>query len=87
MCSAKLDNCILGKNTRVGAKAELYRCVTQAGYEIQAGGELRLLHYLTSLYKTGADILKGEKLEVSDWTTTERDDDEGKSISDIDNYP
>lgn len=36
---AKLDGSILGKNTKVGAKAELQRCVTQAGYEVAAGGE------------------------------------------------
>ena len=35
---AKLEGCILGKNTKVGAKAELSRCVTQAGYEVDAGG-------------------------------------------------
>jgi ADP-glucose pyrophosphorylase len=34
----KLDSCILGKNTQVGSKAELTRCITQAGYEINAGG-------------------------------------------------
>ncbi|KAJ6557193.1 UDP-3-O-glucosamine N-acyltransferase [Mycena sp. CBHHK59/15] len=34
---AKLDGSILGKNTKVGAKAELVRCVTQAGYEVNAG--------------------------------------------------
>lgn len=36
--SAKLDGCILGKNTKVGEKSELSRCVTQAGYEVDAGG-------------------------------------------------
>ncbi|KJA29073.1 hypothetical protein HYPSUDRAFT_128095 [Hypholoma sublateritium FD-334 SS-4] len=46
----KLDNCILGKSTQVGHKAELIRCVTQAGYEVAKG-----------------DIVKGERLEVSDW--------------------
>ncbi|PPQ74037.1 hypothetical protein CVT26_006940 [Gymnopilus dilepis] len=46
----KLDNCILGKSTRVGVKAELTRCITQAGYEVPPG-----------------EIVKGEKLEVSDW--------------------
>jgi hypothetical protein len=30
-------------NTRVGPKAELVRCVTQAGYEIESGG-LRILN-------------------------------------------
>jgi len=48
---AKLDGCILGKSTKVGVKAELIRCVTQAGYEVNAG-----------------EIVKSEKLEVSDWT-------------------
>ncbi|KAJ7209486.1 UDP-3-O-glucosamine N-acyltransferase [Mycena pura] len=48
---ARLDGCILGKSTKVGVKAELIRCVTQAGYEVNAG-----------------EIVKSEKLEVSDWT-------------------
>lgn len=38
MDRVKLDSCILGKNTQVGSKAELTRCITQAGYEINAGG-------------------------------------------------
>jgi len=37
--SAKLEGCILGRNTKVGAKAELVRTVTQAGYDIDAGGQ------------------------------------------------
>jgi len=37
--SAKLEGCILGRNTKVGAKAELVRSLTQAGYEVDAGGE------------------------------------------------
>jgi translation initiation factor eIF-2B subunit gamma len=36
--SAKLEACILGRNTKVGAKAELLRSLTQAGYEVDAGG-------------------------------------------------
>ena len=36
--SAKLEGCILGKNTKVSAKAELVRSVTQAGFEVEAGG-------------------------------------------------
>jgi translation initiation factor eIF-2B subunit gamma len=36
---AKLEGCILGGNTKVGAKAELSKCVTQAGFEADAGGE------------------------------------------------
>lgn len=36
---AKLDGCILGKGTKIGGKAELKQCITQAGYEVDAGGE------------------------------------------------
>jgi len=36
--SAKLEGCILGRNTNVGARAELLRSLTQAGYEVDAGG-------------------------------------------------
>jgi len=36
--SAKLEGCILGRNTKVGAKAELVRSLTQAGYEVEVGG-------------------------------------------------
>ena len=39
LSSAKLEGCILGRNTKVGAKAELVRSLTQAGYEVDAGGE------------------------------------------------
>jgi len=53
----KLDSCILGKNTQVGSKAELTRCITQAGYEINVG-----------------EVVKGEKLEVSDWTANPEDE-------------
>ncbi|KAI0305785.1 UDP-3-O-glucosamine N-acyltransferase [Multifurca ochricompacta] len=38
---AKLEGCILGRNTRVGAKAELVRSLTQAGYEVDAGATIR----------------------------------------------
>ena len=37
-CRARLDNCILGKNTKIGRMAELVRCVTQAGYEVVPEG-------------------------------------------------
>lgn len=36
-----MDGCILGKNTKVGEKSELSRCVTQAGYEVDAGGNYK----------------------------------------------
>lgn len=39
MFRVKLEGCILGKNTKVGSKAELSRCITQAGYEVSAGGK------------------------------------------------
>lgn len=38
--SAKLEGCILGRNTKVGAGAELLRSLTQAGYEADAGGKI-----------------------------------------------
>ncbi|KII92286.1 hypothetical protein PLICRDRAFT_172390 [Plicaturopsis crispa FD-325 SS-3] len=38
---AKLEGSILGKNTKVGAKADLGKCVTQAGYEVEAGESFR----------------------------------------------
>ncbi|KAI0054970.1 UDP-3-O-glucosamine N-acyltransferase [Artomyces pyxidatus] len=38
---AKLEGCILGKGTKVGLKAELIRCLTQAGYEVEAGGTFK----------------------------------------------
>jgi translation initiation factor eIF-2B subunit gamma len=39
--SAKLEGCILGRNTKVGARAELLRSLTQAGYEADAGATIR----------------------------------------------
>ena len=36
--SAKLEGCILGRNTKVGAKAELTRCISCGGFEVNAGG-------------------------------------------------
>ncbi|KIM75446.1 hypothetical protein PILCRDRAFT_827152 [Piloderma croceum F 1598] len=38
---AKLDGSMLGKNTKVGAKSELIRCITQAGYEVMSGESYR----------------------------------------------
>jgi len=32
---------VLGKNTKIGAKAELSRCVTQAGYEVSPGDTIK----------------------------------------------
>jgi len=38
---AKLEGSILGRNTRVGSKAELVRCVTQGGYEVKENESYR----------------------------------------------
>ncbi|KAG1895562.1 UDP-3-O-glucosamine N-acyltransferase [Suillus fuscotomentosus] len=38
---AKLDGCILGNSTTVGMKAELVKCVTQAGYEVKDNESVR----------------------------------------------
>ena len=37
--SAKLEGCLLAKHTHIGSKAELVRCITQAGYEVDVGSE------------------------------------------------
>lgn len=78
---AKLEGCILGGSTKVGAKAELSKCVTQAGFGVDAGGELPLCilrDYLLTIYR--ADSYTGSyrnaKLEISDWTTAGAYDDE-----------
>ncbi|KAH0827789.1 UDP-3-O-glucosamine N-acyltransferase [Lanmaoa asiatica] len=38
---AKIEGSILGRNTRVGSKAELVRCVTQGGYEVKENESYR----------------------------------------------
>lgn len=72
----RLDGCILGKNTQVGSKAELTRCVTQAGYEVGAGGKSQYLDVLWLSILCVKEILKGEKLEVSNWMATPDGSDE-----------
>lgn len=57
--SVKLDGCILGSYTKVGTKAEITRCVTRNGYEVDPG-----------------DVVKGEKLDMTDWTAAPDDCDE-----------
>lgn len=75
MDRVKLDNCILGKNTQVGSKAELTRCITQAGYEINAGGGQSFLSQCSSWINFDLiEVIKGEKLEASDWTADPEDD-------------
>ncbi len=66
---AKLDGCILGKNTKVGTKAELSRCVTQAGYEVDAGGNfIVILTRGNGVNDSFSETYRNEKLDVSDWT-------------------
>lgn len=38
---AKIDGSVLGKNTKIGSRALLTRCVTQAGYEVRAGDSVK----------------------------------------------
>lgn len=62
--SAKLDGCILGTNTKVGAKAELSRCVTQAGYEVGAGGKSS-----NDCHNSAhADVVMQSRSETTSWT-------------------
>lgn len=70
---AKLEGCILGKSTKVGAKAELSRCVTQAGYQVDVGGEFNklpvvVLHSPLENQHSVTETYKNEKLDLSDWT-------------------
>jgi translation initiation factor eIF-2B subunit gamma len=74
MNRVKLESCILGKNTQVGSKAELTRCITQAGYEINAGGESSFSHNFSQIKFDFIAVVKGEKLELSDWTANPEDD-------------
>ena len=78
---AKLEGCILGGSTKVGPKAELSKCVTQAGFEVDAGGvfspcvfwyDLLTIYYID----LHAGNYRNAKLEISDWTTTGAYDDE-----------
>jgi len=71
---AKLEGCILGGSTKVGAKAELSKCVTQAGFGVDAGGEFCSCipgDYLLTIYRADSYIgnYRNAKLEISDWTT------------------
>ena len=77
---AKLEGCILGGSTKVGVKAELLKCVTQAGFEVDAGG--RFLYIVkgpstddrSRQFDTGN--YRNAKLEISDWTIAGAYDDE-----------
>ena len=81
---AKLEGCILGAYTKVGAKADLSRCVTQPGYDVPAGGTIILT--CTTPHPNGVlESLRHEKLEISDWaaheTSEDQDSDESENES------
>ncbi|EKM80890.1 hypothetical protein AGABI1DRAFT_37002 [Agaricus bisporus var. burnettii JB137-S8] len=38
---ARVDGCVLGINTKIGTRAELSRCVTQAGYEVSPEDKIK----------------------------------------------
>ncbi|KAJ7502721.1 UDP-3-O-glucosamine N-acyltransferase [Mycena galericulata] len=57
---AKLDGSILGKNTKVGAKAELVRCVTQAGFEVNPGETVKNEKLEISDWTAGGDLGSSE---------------------------
>ena len=76
--SAKLEGCILGRGTKVGSRAELVRCLTQAGYEVDAGGtngcffwrdafSFSFFFFFLSMTFLPIATIRNEKLEVSDW--------------------
>lgn len=65
-----MDGCILGNNTHVGEKSELVRCATQAGHEVEAGGECELLRIAKCVLDTfglSSDSIKQRRLENSNW--------------------
>lgn len=62
-------------NTRVGSKAELLRCVTQAGYEVKEGGNIPPFHKLCRA-QLRSETFKNEKLDVSGWGAGSEESDE-----------
>ncbi|KAJ3562794.1 hypothetical protein NP233_g9353 [Leucocoprinus birnbaumii] len=66
---AKIDGSVLGKNTKIGSKAELTRCVTQAGYEVSAGDVVKNERLETSDWTAAAGM-------------SENDDETGENESD-----
>jgi translation initiation factor eIF-2B subunit gamma len=90
----KLEGCILGNNTTVGAKAELIKCITQPGYEVAAEGKQNYLFIKKSFFSRvlfcTLELFKNEKLDVSDWAaeseadSTEDNSEENETGSDDD---
>ncbi|TFL06206.1 UDP-3-O-glucosamine N-acyltransferase [Pterulicium gracile] len=78
----KLDNCLLGQSTKVGAKTELSKCVSQPGYEVAAGESIKG-EKLQSSDWTAAPGSSDEDEDDDDEDGSEEDadndDDEGSS--------
>ncbi|KAJ3933302.1 MAG: hypothetical protein NXY57DRAFT_892292, partial [Lentinula lateritia] len=68
------NGCILGKNTKVGAKAELTCCVTQARYEVGSGETFKNEKLDVSDWTAGPD--ESEEDDDDDEEETNNDDDE-----------
>lgn len=78
--SARVDGCVLGINTKIGTRAELSRCVTQAGYEVSPEGSQQFYTILFWANFPG-DKIKNEKLEVTDWTAAHDSEESGSQGS------
>ena len=66
---AKLEGCILGRNTKVGSKTQLIKCITQSGYEVADNGKQHFVVVGDTNQFTGiTETYKHEKLDISDWT-------------------
>ena len=61
----------------MAAKAELSRCVTQAGYEVGSGGMFCTSRTsLGIVLKIVLEAYRNEKLDVSDWTVPQSESDD-----------
>jgi len=61
----KIDGCVLGKNTKIGLKAELFRCVTQAGYEVSAGDTIKNEKLETTDWTTALGVKESDDEEAT----------------------
>lgn len=73
--SARVDGCILGQSTKVGEKANLLKCVTQPGYEVNAGGTPQICKSDCQTANIASpESFKNEKLDISNWGGESHDD-------------
>jgi len=56
---------VLGKNTKIGLKAELFRCVTQAGYEVSAGDTIKNEKLETTDWTTALGVKESDDEEAT----------------------